>query len=660
MTADVLQTLRCKNCGGDVPITSPATISVTCPHCDTLSLRADIDLETIGKVALPAPLRSAFRIGTEGRFDGQAFVVRGQIQLDHGAGLWNEWAAETDDGWIWIAEAQGQIQIYREVPVGAGDVPTREMLPDTDPETGNFVATQRPDRDSQWRAGDWVEVDGDRWQIKEIGRGRVVTFRGESPVRMNPGTRTTYLDLTRGASQVATLDFTRPAIPEFLSGRTVDLDELMLDPSTQPDDVATALESERVRCTNCGGAIEVQDPERALTLGCVHCGTMLQRGSHLDAYHAVEVEERIKTVPDLPIGSKARLRGEDVTVLGYLRRGVFDDGQFWPWSEYLLRTDSGQYRWLVESDGHWVLASPVAPTRVARKGRVVKVGDIETRPFSTGHAVVDTVLGEFYWQVARGESVDATDFVHPPTGHMVSIESSPFEFSTILGRHVDRDEIAEAFPDARLPKVSGVGPVQPSPYKPGKVWRAFVVMLILLTGSCVAVRAKCANEVVHDASYGPTPPNSSEENVEFSDPFTIEEDGANLQVRLAASTVDQGYVDVLGALVNEATGDVTTFTVAAQRYSGYSGGESWTEGNRRGSALLGAIPAGDYRLRIASRGYDRGVNTPFQLTLRSEVPRKLWFILALLALLVYPIVVAIKAAAFETKRWSKSDFGGTG
>lgn len=660
MTAEVLQILRCENCGGDVPITSPATISVTCPHCDTLSLRADVDLETIGRVALPAPLRSAFRIGTEGRFDGKPFVVRGQIQLDHGAGLWNEWAAETDDGWIWIAEAQGEIQVYREVPVDADDVPTREMLPDTDPETGDFVSVDQGHRGSTWRAGDWIAVDGHRWRIKEIGRGRVVTFRGEAPVRMNPGTRTTYLDLTRGAVQVATLDFTRPTTAEFLSGRTVDLSDLTLDPTTQPDDLRAVLESERVRCTSCGGTIEVQDPERALTLGCVHCGTMLQRGSHLDAYHAVEVEEKIRTVPSLPIGATARLRDEVVTVLGYLRRGVFDGGRFWPWSEYLLRTDSGRYRWLVESDGHWILASPVAPTRVQQKGRVMRLGGVEARAFSTGHAVVDTVLGEFYWQVARGESVDATDYVHPPSGHMVSVERSPFEFSTSVGRHIDRDEIAEAFPDARLPVASGVGAVQPSPYEPIRVWRAFAVMMILLTVSCVAVRATRANEVVHDAGYGPTPATSNEENVQFSEPFTIEEDGANLQVRLAASTVDQGYVDVLGALVNESSGAVTTFTVAAQRYSGYSGGESWTEGNRRGSVLLGDVPAGDYRLRIASRGYDRGVNTPFQLTLRSEVPRKLWFVLAAIALAVYPIVVAIKAAAFETKRWSKSDFGGTG
>ncbi|MEM9379481.1 MAG: hypothetical protein AAGB93_05970 [Planctomycetota bacterium] len=63
-----LQILRCGNCGADVPITSPGTYVVTCEHCGTLSRRTDVELETIGEVALPAPLASLFQIGTEGSF----------------------------------------------------------------------------------------------------------------------------------------------------------------------------------------------------------------------------------------------------------------------------------------------------------------------------------------------------------------------------------------------------------------------------------------------------------------------------------------------------------------------------------------------------------------------------------------------------------------
>ncbi|MEM6566940.1 MAG: DUF4178 domain-containing protein, partial [Planctomycetota bacterium] len=219
-----LQVLRCGNCGADVPITSPATFIVVCDHCSTLSRRTDVDLESVGEVALPAPLASLFQVGTEGRFGIRPFVVRGQVQLDHGAGLWNEWAAETDEGWIWIAEAQGQIEVYEERGGDADELPTRDNLPDTYPETGEFNADSAGN--DCWKAGDLVRLDGGfdqggAWMIREIGRGSVVACRGEFPIDVDVGSRTTYVDLCRGAAEVATLDYTRPGPAEFLSGTRV-------------------------------------------------------------------------------------------------------------------------------------------------------------------------------------------------------------------------------------------------------------------------------------------------------------------------------------------------------------------------------------------------------------------------------------------------------
>ena len=122
--------------------------------------------------------------------------------------------------------------------------------------------------------------------------------------------------------------------------------------------------------------------------------------------------------------------------------------------------------------------------------------------------------------------------------------------------------------------------------------------------------------------------------------------------------MDNGYLALLGALVHEETGEVTTFETAAQRYSGVSGGESWSEGNRRGSALIGPIPAGTYRLRLATAPYDRATSIPYEIVVKSDVPRVLWYVLALLALIPFPLIAAIRAGAFEAKRWSKSDFAG--
>ncbi|QDV06716.1 hypothetical protein Poly30_22310 [Planctomycetes bacterium Poly30] len=653
----VLQVMSCGNCGADVPITSPATVTVACEHCGTLLLRGDVDLETIGEVALAAPLVSNFQIGTEGYFDRRRFVVRGQLQLDHGAGLWNEWAAETDEGWIWIAEAQGEIHVYEEVELPEADLPSRDRLPILDAHTGDMQPPKRGKGD-RWSAGDGVPIGNEVWTIVELGRGHVVACRGEFPIQIEVGVRTTYADLARGGKRVATLDFTRSGPPEFLSGVRVDLAALQLDPSTLPDHRPDRIESVRVKCNECGGTIEVQDADRALTLGCVHCGALLSRARQTEAYHAVEGERKIKNKPAIPIGSRATLFGEDVIVLGYMRRGVLADGKLWPWQEYLLRAQDGGYRWLVESDGHWTMAGSTSPASVQQRGAKLRVGDLEFRHFSGGKAVVDTVLGEFYWQVKSGDATRTDDYVNTRTSTLISLEADPLASAVSRAIHVDASTIEKAFPAAKLPKPKGVGIIQPNPVQAAGIWKAAFALIVLFFGSCVAVRVHHANEVVFSQNFGPTESAVDKEKVEFSEPFVIERGGANVEVSLAAPSISQGYLAVLGALVNEDSGEVFTFETAAQYYSGSSGGESWSEGNRKGSTLIGRVPRGRYRMRIASRAYDRATSTPFQISVKSQVPRLLWFFLGLLALIIYPVIQSIRAGAFEARRWSNSDHAG--
>ncbi|MEM1452841.1 MAG: DUF4178 domain-containing protein, partial [Planctomycetota bacterium] len=313
------------------------------------------------------------------------------------------------------------------------------------------------------------------------------------------------------------------------------------------------------------------------------------------------------------------------------------------------------YRWLIESDGHWTYAHPIQPSASSKRGTKRRLGAREFKHFTIGAARVDAVIGEFYWQVRAGDVVVADDYVHPASGAMLSVEESPLEFSASLGEYLPRTVVADAFPDARLPKATGVGAAQPNPTDLGAAWRTFLVLLVGLVASCVAVRVHHANEVVLRSQFGPTATKANEEFVQISDPFQIRRGGANVRVQVRAPGLSQGYLDVLGALVETETGQVTTFKVAAQHYSGVSGGESWSEGNRKGSTLIGRVPAGTYKLRVASRGYDRAVGVPFEVVVKSQVPRGLWFGLALVLLFLGPLFSSIRALTFESQRWSNSD-----
>jgi DNA-directed RNA polymerase subunit RPC12/RpoP len=623
------RTMRCGNCGADVTFSSPGALVVVCTHCHWASYRTDVDLETIGEVAQPALLASHFQVGTAGELHGVAFTVRGQLQLDHGAGLWNEWAAEDAEGeWFWIAEAQGELLVFREVE-------TPESLNDLDQE--------------ELSPGKRVKLHGQKWVVNEVGEGQVVAAAGEHPIRIDVGERTSYVDLQADALGVATLDFTREGAPECLVGERVQVEDLALDPLTQPEHGPAAVTSKRIDCAECGGAIELHDPEHAVRVGCPACGTLLEPGS--DKVRAIGEAQEIKTRPDIPLGTHGELGGEAVQVLGFMERRVKADGRWWPWREYLLRTPAGAYRWLVEDSGHWLYVTPV-PYAVARTG---SYEGQKFKDFTSGTAEVHWVIGEFYWEVRAGDEVKARDYTAPPRS--LSIESTPLEISASVGVYVEPEDLANAFDGpVDLPRRHGVGMAQVNTIRPGADWKLYALLVVLLICMRIYFGGSHENRVVHAQQYGPTPTEQDKmSDGQFSDDFELTADPGNLKLRIDLPGLEQGWVGVSGALVNLDTGKVVTFDTSAQRYSGISGGEKWTEGNRRGSAMLGSIPAGKYRLRLASMGYEAGCGKHYQVMVTSQVPGTMWLLFAILLPLAIPAIATVRWMTFESKRWKNSD-----
>ena len=89
-------------------------------------------------------------------------------------------------------------------------------------------------------------------------------------------------------------------------------------------------------------------------------------------------------------------------------------------------------------------------------------------------------------------------------------------------------------------------------------------------------------------------------------------------------------------------------------YTGVEDGERWHEGNFFDTDYLSSIPAGRYVLRLTPVYADARAHV-FSVKLTSDVPRVLWLLLALLALLVLPVFTTLRANSFETTRWNDSN-----
>ena len=624
---------RCPSCGAPIVFSLGSTLLKVCDHCGSAVARKGADLESYGKVAALIPTPSVLALGVRGGYAGAPpFELVGRLQLDHGTGTWDEWLMAFSGGtWSWLSESQGKFHYMGVAPVPP--VPEFEDL-----RVGQTIDLGPP--------GTFV--------VTEVRSARFVTAQGEVPFDVRPGSVLHYADLSGPGGQFATLDYGTGSGAEALYvGRGVTLDEMGLRGLPEAEERRKKATAESLACPNCAGPLEIRAPDQTRRVACPYCGSLLDATRDLAV---LQVMSEVPVQPKIPLGTKGTLEGVEWTVIGFMERSVTVESVRYPWQEYLLYEPRRGFRWLVEAKGHWSFVEPGHAGDVKEAGHNVYLyRDRTFKHFQGGFARVDHVVGEFYWAVSRGDETQSHDFISPP--HMLSSERDESEVNWSFGTYEAPEEVWKAF---RLvggpPRPEGVAPHQPSPYagRVGRAWSTallamgllFFIYLVFLFGG---------GRTVHKQSVAipPTAVSGAPEAALFTDRFFVDRSG-NLEVKVRAP-VNNSWLYLDGALINEETGAVDEFDIEVSYYSGYDSDGSWSEGGPEGRGYLAAVPPGRYVLRLAPQWEAGRAVSGYDLSVRSRVPRLYQVVLAMLALLVWPVVVSWRAFRFEAQRWSESD-----
>lgn len=615
-----------------------ASLLHVCEHCGSAVARKGANVANYGKVADLIPTSSVLALGLDGDYAGAPpFRLAGRLQLDWGQGAWDEWLlAFTDGSWAWLSEAQGRFHYMGQAalpPVPAFD----------DIAVGQTVDLGAP--------GTFV--------VAEVRSARFASAAGDLPFAIAPGSELHYADLSGPGGQLATLDYGGGSSAEALYvGREVTLADLGLRPVEEAARRKAAA-GESLTCPQCAGPLEVRAPEQTQRIACPWCGSLLDATRDLAVLEALR---KPPITPLIPLGAKGRLGGVEWTIIGVMERSVTVEGVRYPWTEYLLYEPRQGFRWLVEARRHWSFVEPLNPGDV---GADARYRGERFAHFQAGEARVDHVLGEFYWTVARGETADTDDFVKPPL--MLSRErtrekgrkgkADKGELSWSLGTYVPAPEVWRAFGQAGdPPPPEGVAPNQPSPWAGslGGVWmRALLaVAAIFLTFVVLSV---AGGQTVHrqTVSIARAAAPGSPEAATFAGPFFVTSD-ANLQVKVQAPVSDAWlYLD--GALINEETGAVDEFDVEVSYYSGRDSDGSWTEGSHTETRYIPSVAPGRYLLRLEPQWEAGKAPADYEITVRQRVPRFSYALLAMLAVLAWPVILLWRWFRFETARWAESD-----
>ncbi len=628
------KTAACPSCGAPVVFKSAASIFAVCEYCQSTLVRHDEALEDIGKMAALVEDRSPLQLGTEGVWQGLHFALIGRIQLKYSQGLWNEWHLLFDDMRTgWLSEAGGEYVLTFLHQVQEPLPPVKEL------QAGQrFVMASRP------------------WTVTDIEEAECVAGQGELPFKVGAGYAAPVVDL-RSGDNFASLDYSEEP-PLLFVGSPVTLKSLRLSNLREGAAVPEInVQAQVFRCPACGAPLSARSKD-ILAVGCATCGAVVDTGSTNYRLLSKALGMRDEQYqPRLPLGSKGKLDGQPLEVIGFLVRETKADGLAYHWTEYLLAGDGpdnrGTYRWLTEYDGHWNVVDVLSrhPTDPGAADRL-RYDNQEFKHFSTYKAEVIQVAGEFTWRVCRGETAKVADYVAPPL--MLSKERTDKEITWSRGAYVAPEVIREAF---KLPPQSdpiGVYANQPSPWaEPHQrvcrlFWRLTLAGLVLQAWFVIMGGGQAL--LRQDLEFAP----STQEETQTSRPFEVKRAG-KLVVR-NTTNLDNNWVGLNLTLVNQKTGAAWPTSRELSYYYGYDEGERWSEGSQGDEVVFVDIPPGTYYLAVDP---DLPSEKPVPVRTTLEVARggAGWsnYVLLMLFLAAFPIFTRMRSASFEVRRWAESD-----
>lgn len=201
------RTAACPNCGATIEFRWSGAVQSICPYCKAVLVRRDLDLEKVGTVSDLPPTASPIQLGTEGKFDGDAFVVVGRIVYQYERGGWNEWYLRTmRNESAWLSDAQGDLAISR---------PARKQsaLPAA----------------NDLKVGQSYVIDAIPFRVASITRARYAGVEGELPFMTWDRSESVFADLDTDASgdqlRFATIDYSDDT-PVAYVGTYVELEQL--------------------------------------------------------------------------------------------------------------------------------------------------------------------------------------------------------------------------------------------------------------------------------------------------------------------------------------------------------------------------------------------------------------------------------------------------
>jgi hypothetical protein len=209
------------------------------------------------------------------------------------------------------------------------------------------------------------------------------------------------------------------------------------------------------------------------------------------------------------------------------------------------------------------------------------------------------VLGEFYWRVAVGEQVSATEFYG--RGKALSLEESGSEINWTLNERIPSSLIGTAFGLTAIVDEAGDAALAQQG-KRGPLTRMFMM-----------AAAACVLMIVLTMVFGMQGNRAIQRfDVQIEQPartvaigtITIARPYQTVTLKADASALANQWIDLDYSLVNRATQQSITAAGVIEYYEGNDSDGHWTEGSQGATTKIASVPRGTYDVMVDAEAHN--------------------------------------------------------
>lgn len=627
MSITGLQT--CPECKRTIAIRSYATNVIICPHCYAPIQKLERYLKGRINLVIAKDELTPIQIGTHGKWNDKKFEIIGRVRCVYSEGVTNNWTMLFDDDSIMmLVENCGEFAVYEKVTLENNVYFSRVAHMEYGAETVELNPGKQYILERKSFYTD-MEVEGETWLFDDDKKFNCLEVGGQGAGR--------YALIETGKKDYITFKVHYHSLAEL---ECKELRKLQ---------VGTIIKE--VTCTNCKATVPLYAWPFTNSYTCTACG-----GGHslkgLDSKYLRRMP--LNRNPAIPLYTKGSIRGTEYQLIGFAEK---EDDESYKWREYTLFNPTSGYAYLSEYNGHWLFLKETANAPIVKSHNTMafNYGDNTFRLYNQYRYSVVDCRGEFADDMLTKAKPSCREYIDPPLLWAREIEANGMYW--FYGSHISKNELYDAFgKDISLPFTVGVGSVQPAIANLNVdfnvILRSTLGVLLLVFALFLCSSMFNRQEVIYENNF--SVPDSATLAPIITTDIKLDKWQSNIDFEITAP-VDNNWFELGITLVNKDNGKEHTVQQGVEKYSGYSDGESWSEGSNTETVMMHAVPAGNYFMRLEPAKGTGGVPY-FRLIATYDVP--IWrnfFIFVLFALL--PLVsLLVMVTVKEGRRWQNSPF----